>query len=192
MKASVCAVMCLLVVLSAAQQPAPAMAPLPAGVDEAVKRQFGDNFTVVGDFATPVFTADFDGDSVEDVVVVARVQKPAQILADAELLNYKVLDPHHTYFGFGDPKVTAGFNVDEERSKTLLVIHGSGKEAWRAAAPKAKFALINVPFDRLGVVRMKFKKKVVTAITADETRVMSSLLYFDGKKYRWEPNQAVE
>ena len=71
----------------------------------------------------------------------------------------------------------------------LLVIHGSGAEAWRAATPKAKFVIINLPFKQITVKKLKVKKKTVMAIYAEETGPdrMTSALFWDGKKYRYQP-----
>ena len=51
----------------------------------------------------------------------------------------------------------------------LLVIHGAGPEAWRAATPKAKFVIINLPFKQIAVKKLSVKKKTVMAIYAEET-----------------------
>lgn len=169
--------------------PPSASPPLPAWVDEMVKKQFGPEFSVVDDFAPALITVDLDGDQVEDCVIVGRSKNP---LVDQRDYGFKVLDPHNAYFGFGNPKITWDFNMrDPLRNRFLLVIHGAGAEAWRAAAPKAKFVLINIPFDRLGLTRIEYKKKTINALSTEETSVLSSVVFWNGKKYRWEPNQAL-
>lgn len=169
--------------------PPSALPPTPAWVDEMVKKQFGPEFSVVDDFAPALITVDLDGDQVEDCVIVGRSKNP---LVDQRDYGFKVLDPHNAYFGFGNPKITWDFNMrDPLRNRFLLVIHGAGTEAWRAAAPKAKFVLINIPFDRLGLTRIEYKKKTINALSTEETSVLSSVVFWNGKKYRWEPNQAL-
>lgn len=172
--------------IGAAQEPPPAPRVIPPALIELVKKQFGPTYTVVDDFTPVLLTGDLNGDSVEDAVIVGRCKNP---LVDAQGFSYKVLDPHHAYFGFSDPKVTYEFNLrDPMRNRFLLVIHGAGEDAWRAATPQAKFVLINVPFDRLGIGRILVKKKVLRAISAEETSILTSAVYWDGKKYKWEPN----
>lgn len=163
---------------------------VPEGLGELVAKQFGTEFTFVEGFPTPLLQGDFDGDGVQDAAIVAQTKNP---LGGAAQFNYRVSDPHHAYFGFGDPKVTASFNVGDDRVKSLLIIHGAGEAAWKAETPKAKFVLINVPFDRLslGLFKLK-KKKTVVAISAHESELMTSFVYFDGKKYKWEPNAMAE
>ena len=41
-----------------------------------IKQQFGDTFTIPAKFPTPMITADFDGDGVEDVAIVANSKDP--------------------------------------------------------------------------------------------------------------------
>ncbi len=158
-----------------------------------VKQQFGDTFTIPAKVSTPVLTADFDGDGVEDIAIVANSKDP---LPDSYAFKYEVADPYHAYFGFGNPKLTSTFSVDPEHAHHLLVIFGSGKEAWHAATPKGKFVLINVPFDTLEVGRMLISKKKppIFVIKAIESQVMDAAVWWEAKKkrWRWEPGDAVQ
>jgi len=179
-------VLSALLAMGAAQQPPPAAKVIPPALIELVKKQFGPAHSVVDDFTPVLLTGDLNGDGVEDAVIVGRSKNP---LVDAKEFGYKVLDPHHAYFGFSDPKVTYEFNLrDPLRNRFLLVIHGAGADAWRADTPQGKFVLINVPFDRLAIGRILVKKKVMSAISAEESSVLTSAVYWDGKKYKWEPD----
>ena len=182
-----------------AQTTPPAGASAPAkGIDTAqvatlVKQQFGDTFTLPAKFSPPLITADFDGDGVEDVAIVANSKDP---LPDSYAFKYEVADPYHAYFGFGNPKLTSTFSADPEHAHHLLVIFGSGKEAWHAATPKGKFVLINVPFDTLEVGRMLISKKKppIFVIKALEAQIMNSAVWWEAKKkrWRWEPGDMVQ
>jgi hypothetical protein len=194
-------VLFLAVCVAAAQSPQssqPDAGTPAAGFDAAqlaiiVKQQFGDTFTIPAKFPTPVITADFDGDGVEDVAIVANSKDP---LPDSYAFKYEVADPYHAYFGFGNPKLTSSFRADPEHSHHLLVIFGNGKEAWHAATPKNKFVLINVPFDTLEVGRMLISKKKppIFVIKALEAQVMDSAVWWEAKKkrWRWEPGDTVQ
>lgn len=168
-----------------------ASAQLPqtaAGVDEAfVQKQFGPEFTLLPDFVP--LRGDLDGDGIEDIVIPARGK--SALIGEGEY-HYKTIDPYSSFFGLGDPKITSGFGAEDPkyRGYVLLVIHGAGEEAWRSAAPKAKFVLINVPYKHVALRRVQVKrKKVVTAIYAEESGAdeMNSATYFDGRKYKYEP-----
>jgi len=154
--------------------------------NDFVQRAFGKDFTIMSEVSGMV--GDVDGDGVEDAVIAAHCKNP---LLDQAEHNYEVIDPYYAFYGFGDPKVTMSFVDDNQarRGLVVLIIHGSGPDAWRSATPKAKFVLINVPYTALSVRRMKVGKKVVQAIYCEEGNELqeTSAVYFDGKKYRYEP-----
>jgi hypothetical protein len=195
-------VLLFLACIAPAQSPQPSPTASPAGAASAappdaaqlealIKQQFGATFAPAAKFCPLV--ADFDGDGVEDVALVATSKDP---IPDSYAFKYQVADPYHAYFGMGDPRFTAGFRADPEHSHQLLIIFGSGKEAWRAATPKAKFVLINVPFDSVEVGRMLVSKKKppIFMIKALEARIMDSAIWWDGKKkrWKWEPGDTVQ
>jgi hypothetical protein len=156
---------------------------------ELVAKEFGAGFTVVA--GQPVLTGDFDGDGTEDIVIVATGKNP---MADSAGHDYKVIDPYNSYFGFGDPKITTGFvNLTSNDPRFLLVVHN-----WKSAMPtshppkpgahlsRPKFVIINLPFEKLSTGSFKVKKKVVAAITAEESGGVAAAVYWDGKNYKWQ------
>ena len=159
----------------------------PATVDnDFVKKQFGSSCTLMP--GPPQLKADLDGDGIEDLVVAARCTNP---LADQAENNIALVDPYNAFYGYGNTKITTQFASEDPltRGLVLLVIHGAGPEAWRAATPKAKFVIINLPFRQVAVKKLTVKKKTVMAIYAEETGGdrMTSATYWDGKKYRYQP-----
>jgi hypothetical protein len=183
----------LLIVTAAAQSnkpasvlPAHAHSPSPAVTDDFIHKQFGDNCSLVA--GPPQFVADLDGDGIDDLVVAARCKNP---MADKDEYSFTVADPYDSFMGFGDVKVTSTFASDEpeRRGLSLLIIHGAGNDAWRADSPKAKFLLINLPFKTLAVKRLTMKKKNILGVYMEETgegEGTSSVLYWDGKKYKYQ------
>ena len=187
---------------AAVAQTPPPTSKAPADLVELVKKQFGPDFEIVtespaakivgatgmGDEPSdwsPVLTGDFNGDGVEDAIIIVR-NKNATIGADA--YHYKVLDAYNGHFGWGDPNVTAGFSTNDPlHDLSLLIIHGAGKEGWHAAEPKAKFVLVNIPFIKVSITRAMLKKKPVNAIRVDESDTVSSLVAWDGRKYHYVP-----
>jgi hypothetical protein len=174
----------------------------PADLADIVRKQFGPCFSVARersamkvnylhpqDNGLPwiiFLTADLDGDGVEDAIIVARCKTP---LIDEANYNYHVVDPYYTNYGYGNPRVTTQFSAsDPTRQNLVLVIHGAGKEAWRAAVPKAKFVFINLPFDTLSITRVTYHKRPIAGLnlTEDEEQT-SSVVFWDIKtrKYRW-------
>ena len=166
--------------------PARAKQPIPAVTDELIQKQFGDNCTLLA--GPPQFVADLDGDGSEDLVVAAKCKNP---MADKDEYDFVVADPYDTFLGFGDVRVTSTFATDEpeRRGIALLIIHGTDKDGWRAEKPKAKFMLINMPFKTLTVKRLAMKKKTILGVYMEETgegEDTSSVLFWDGKKYRYQ------
>jgi hypothetical protein len=166
--------------------PAHAHYPSPAVTDEFIHKQFGDNCSLLD--GPPQYVGDLDGDGVDDLVVAARCKNP---MADRDEYSFVVADPYDAFLGFGDVKVTSTFASDqpERRGVSLLIIHGMGKDAWQAETPKAKFLLINLPFKTLSVKRLAMKKRTILGVYMDEQGEganTSSVLYWDGKKYRYQ------
>jgi len=168
-------------------------APNQDDLQQYVKKQFGEGFKVApmqprgaaghvleGKPPLLLLTGDLDGDGTEDAIIL--VYAPANVLLGEKDFSYRVIDPYDSYFGFGDPRSTRQMFTDPTRDRTLLIVHD-----WRAATPKAKFVIINLPFDNLSIAPATLKKKMRTAITTEEGGMAGSLVYWDGKRYRYEP-----
>jgi hypothetical protein len=167
--------------------PAHAKSPTPPVTDDFVHKQFGDNCSLLPDL--PQFTGDLDDDGIDDLVVVARCKNP---MADKDEYSFQVSDPYDAFMGFGNVKETSSFGSDEpgQRGISLLIIHGAEKNAWRSEKPKAKFLLINLPFKTLTVKRLALKKKILLGVYMEEKgegENTSSVVFWDGKKYRYQP-----
>jgi len=179
---------CVLLLVGAAPVLAQSSAKTSATAvsNDFIQKQFGATCSLMA--GPPTFTADLDGDGTEDAVIVAKCTNP---LIDETENNFKVVDPYNSFFGYGDTKATSQFASEDPlaRSRVLLIIHGAGPEAWRSATPKAKFVIINLPFKQIAVRKLIVKKKPVMAIYAEETSAdqMTSAIFWDGKKYRYQP-----
>jgi hypothetical protein len=166
--------------------PAPAKAPAPAVTNEFIQKQFGDDCSLLQGPAQ--FVGDLDGDGIDDLVVAARCKNP---MADRDDYSFVVADPYDSFLGFGDVKVTSTFASDapERRGVCLLIIHGADKDGWRAEKPKAKFLLINLPFETIAVKKLAVKKRTVLGVYMEERGEgdsTSSVIFWDGKKYRYQ------
>lgn len=159
----------------------------PGKIDnDFVHQQFGSEFTIVPEVSAAV--GDLDGDGVEDLVVAARCKNP---MLDQAEHNFRVIDPYYEFFGYGDPKLTTTFSEGNPalRGLVVLVIHGKGPEAWRAAEPKAKYVIVNLPYRSISVRRMGLKKKTIQAVYVQEAGEtgQTSAVFFDGKRFRYVP-----
>ena len=149
-------------------------------LESLVEKQFGTDFSVDERFE-PMY-ADFDADGREDLAIIGFSKHP---LGGSAKYKYTVVDPYDTYFGVGDPQITthyAGFS--DGSSHCILFIHD-----WKGEAAKSKWVIVNVPFNKVAPGLVTMKKKTVPAVATVEVGGLSSLVYFDGKKYKWEPNE---
>lgn len=159
----------------------------PAVDNNFIHQQFGLSCNLESQW-TPL-TADLNGDGIEDLVVVARCKNP---FIEQDEKNFKVIDPLDSFYGYGNTKITSAFGQEDPRLRgiCLLVIHGAGTEAWRSDNPQAKFVIINIAVKTVTVKKMKISKKRSTnAIYVEEQTGddMTSALFWDGKKYRYDP-----
>ncbi len=182
----------MLIVAASAQKkqppppPAHAKTPSPAATNELIRKQFGDNCSLLA--GPSQFEADLDDDGIDDLVVAAKCKNP---MADKDEYSFVVADPYDSFLGYSDVKVTSTFASDEpeRRGVSLLIIHGADKDAWRAETPKAKFLLINLPFKTLTVKRLTIKKKTILGVYMEEKgegEGTSSVVFWDGKKYKYQ------
>ena len=167
--------------------PLAAQQPSTTPDNDFVQKRFGNSCSLEPRW--PPLTADLNGDGIEDIVIVARCKNP---LIDQDEKNYKVIDPYDAFYGYGNPKITTSFAPDDPklRGVALLVIHGAGTDGWRSASPQAKFVIINLAVKTITVKKMKVsRKKSTMAIYVEEAGAdqMTSAIFWDGKKYRYEP-----
>jgi hypothetical protein len=112
-------------------------------------------------------------------------------MIDQADFGFTVIDPYDKFLGFGDVKVTSTFASDapERKGVCLLVVHGVGKEAWRSDKTKPKFVMINLPFKTLAVKKLEVKKRTILGVYMEERgegENTSSVVFWDGKKYRYQ------
>jgi hypothetical protein len=170
-------ILCLAGLACAQAQPAQPTAPtIQPDLQSIVAKQFGTEFKLVPGYK--LLTGDLDGDGTEDAVLVATTK---DALSGELAYSFKVIDPYDQYFGWGNPKVTGQFsNTTVGDPKMLLIIHD-----WRAETAKAKFVVINLPFEKLSLGTTSLKKKIISAIMVEESSGDSAAIYWDGKKYKW-------
>jgi hypothetical protein len=159
-----------------------------SGLDnDFVHKAFGEDCTL--NPGTQAQVADFDGDGVDDIVIPARCTNPMTNTAENK---YSVIDPEMAFYGLSDPHITTQFSTmqPEQRSLALLIIHGAGKDTWKASDPKAKFLIVNLAYKNISAKKFQIKKKkTVEAVYIEELGEdqMTSVIFWNGKKYKYQP-----
>jgi hypothetical protein len=172
-----------------------------AAVTEALKASFGSSLEAVTAFNPFYLTGDFNGDGAQDIVIVTRIKgRRGDLPPDVKVINpfYRVAGPSYP----ADPaaKPTLAF----------AIIHGT-KAGWKNAQMVGKFLLVGEspilimendratgrPEDAKNLMEIKSKlgkRRGATwppaAAKGDsiilETEAITSILYWNGKNYRWE------
>jgi hypothetical protein len=177
----------LLTTCASAQNANPSTSSSAKIDDEFVHQQFGSTCSADSKFAP--MTGDLNGDGIEDIVIIGRCKNA---LIDQDEKNYKVVDPMNSFYGYGNPKITSTMGQQDPRLKgiSILIVHGAGADAWRAATPGEKFVIINIDLKTAVLKKMKVnKKKSTMAVYIEEATgdEMTAAIFWDGKKYKYEP-----
>jgi hypothetical protein len=178
-----------------------------AGVTEALKASFGSALEAVTAFNPFYLTGDFNGDGAQDIVIVTRIKgRRGDLPPDVKVLNpfYRVAGP--------------AYPTDPAAKPTLAfaISHGT-KAGWKNAPMAEKFLLVGEspilimendratgrPEDAKNLMEIKSKlgkRRGATwppaAARGDsiilETEAINSILYWNGKTYRWEEAEGGE
>ena len=192
-----------------AQTKTPAKAPQisQSTLRETLKSSFGSALEAATTFNPFYLAGDFNGDGAQDILIVVRIKGPRSELGQ----DVKIYNP------FERPK--AVYPTDPAANPTLAfaIIHGS-KPGWQTPPALEKFLLFGgspvlilnysrvtgLPPDRKDL--MELMKKRSTKHRADDwppvaakgdsivlpTEATDSILYWNGKNYRWEESPGGE
>ena len=178
-----------------------------AAVIEVLKTSFGPALEPATRFKPFYLTGDFNGDGAQDIAIVVRIKGQRRDLAP----DVKILNP------FDGPRVT--FPVDPVAKPTLAfaIIHGTAM-GWKTSQPAGKFLLLGEspilileyerstgkPEDAKDLMEIMTKRarrrrgQAWPPATAKgdsivlETEAINSILYWNGKTYRWEESEGGE
>jgi hypothetical protein len=173
-------------------------------VTEALQTSFGSALDAAKSFQPFYLTGDFNGDGAQDILIVAWIRGRQNELAP----GIRVINP----FDYGAGRVVWPSNPAAKPMLALAIIHGD-QTGWKTARPAGKFLLVGEsPIlilesdralsirteDRAGLMetmskRGKRRRGAIwppRAAKGDSillpTEATDSILYWNGKTYRWE------
>jgi hypothetical protein len=169
---------------------------------EALKTSFGSAVEAASAFKPFYLTGDFNGDGAADLLIVVRVKGPrSELESDVKLYN-----------PFERPKAVYPANPAANPTLALAIIHGS-RPGWQTPPALEKFLLLGespvliLNYGRVASTELQDKKDLMellrkrsTKYRADGwppaaakgdsivlgTEATDSILYWNGKNYRWE------
>lgn len=182
--------------------------PSQASLREALQKSFGAAVEPVTAFKPFYLTGDFNGDGARDILIVVRIKGPrAELASDVTLYN-----------PFERPKAVFPANPSANPTLAFAITHGN-KPGWQTPPALEKFLLLGqtpililnygrvtsaAPQDRNELMELLGKRSVKfradgwppAAAKGDSivlgTEATDSILYWNGKNYRWEEAAGAE
>ncbi|MGH9932816.1 MAG: hypothetical protein ACREA9_26740, partial [Pyrinomonadaceae bacterium] len=185
-----------------AQTKAKTNQPSQSALREVLQTSFGSAVEVVTAFKPFYLTGDFNGDGAQDILIVVHITGPRAELA----VDVKVYNP------FERPKATFPADPSANPTLALAIIHGS-KPGWQTPTALEKFLLFGqtpiliLNYGRVMNGEPQDRKDLMELLTKRSTRfrgdgwppasakgdsivlgteATDSILYWNGKTYRWE------
>ena len=182
--------------------------PSPSSLRDTLQKSFGSAVEPVTAFKPYYLTGDFNRDGAQDILIVVRIKGPRAELPPGV----------NVYNPFGRPK--AVFPADPAANPTLAlaIIHGS-QPGWQTAPALEKFLMFGetpvliLNYGRVTSAESQDKKNLMellgkrsakfradgwppAAAKGDSivlgTEATDSILYWNGKNYRWEEAEGGE
>ena len=150
-----------------------------------IKKNYEDVVTIDDSRPTPFMTGDFNGDHSEDIAVVVKPRKLADL--NSEYVNWILEDPHHVQ--------QASTNVRKD-DVLLAVIHGHQGEGWRHEFARQTYLLKNVVGTDLETMSIKQlrspgESRLLPSLRGDviheKLKGSGGIIYWTGGKYAWHP-----
>ena len=178
----------------------PSAPPTPLEVQHAVARVLGTNVVMLE--GKPVtLTGDFNGDTYSDLVIAVKPVPKKLNEINAELANWQIQDPRHTYVPPKNattgalPKVPKAEKVKSGEA-LLVVIHGDGALGWRDPLAIQTYLLremmgesFEVTKPSKALIRDFGQFPSVRDVISENLQGKRGVIYWTGAAYAWHAEE---
>ncbi len=187
-----------------AEKPPEPMPKLPpptiAEVESAMSRVFGDDLVPEHGTGQTFIVGDFNGDSFEDVAVIAHVAPGKLDDINSELANWTIQDADKFFVPPSGKRVVKTPNIGPAKvskgEQILAFIHGHGPQGWRSSDARQAYLVKNAAGTFLGTAPSISQKAIRAMRLPLETEIIKEVrnnkkgfLFWTSGAYAWHPDE---
>jgi hypothetical protein len=184
-----------------APEPPPKLPPpTKAEVDAAFHRIFGDFLVAEHEAAQFFIVGDFNGDTSEDLAVIARPAAGKLEDVNSELSNWIIQDADKAVIPTSNKKVVSLPKAEvpkiEKNEEVLAIIHGYGPKGWRNPDARQAYLVRHAAATFQGIAPSMSQKAIRSMKLPVETDIIKEVrnnkkgfLFWTGSLYAWHPSE---
>jgi hypothetical protein len=182
-------------------EPSPQLPPAtPAEVESAVHRIFGDDLVLEQGTGQWFIVGDFNGDNIEDVAVIARVNAGKADDMNGELANWTIQDADKFFVAPGGQHAVKVPRLDPGKvskgEQVLIIIHGYGPKGWRNIDARQAYVVRHAAGTFVGLAPNISEKAIRLMHLPVRTEIIKEIrdnkkgfLFWTGGAYAWHPSE---
>jgi len=172
-----------------------------AEVADAVRRIFGDDLVLVQGSAPTFIVGDFNGDSSEDVAVIAQPAAGKLNDINSDLANWTIQDADNYFVPPAGKRVVTikrpGPSKISDGEEFLAIIHGFGAKGWRNPIARQAYVVKHAAAVFTGIAPSVSQKSIRAMRLPIETDIIMEIrnnkkgfLFWTGGNYAWHPSES--
>jgi hypothetical protein len=169
-------------------------------VDAAFHRIFGDFLVAEHEVAQFFIVGDFNGDTSEDLAVIARPATGKLEDVNSELSNWIIQDADKAVIPTSNKKVVSLPKAEvpkiEKNEEVLAIIHGYGPKGWRNPDARQAYLVRHAAATLQGIAPSMSQKAIRAMKLPVETDIIKEVrnnkkgfLFWTGSLYAWHPSE---
>jgi hypothetical protein len=173
--------------------------PQPVEVESAIHRIFRDDLLLDQGDGQWFIVGDFNGDNIEDVAVIARVNAGKVDDINGELANWTIQDADKFFVAAGGQRAVKVPRMDAGKlgrgEQVLVIIHGYGPRGWRGNDARQAYVLRhaagtfvglapNISEKSIRLMHLPVRSDIIKEIRDNK----KGFLFWTGGAYAWHPD----